>query len=168
MANTEHIEMLKDLIRETLEKMTFADFTIDAREGSSADGESIVFNIGSSESDLLIGQYGVNLQALQHILRAMARKKTEELLRFSVDVNNYHQEKIRSLEELAKSAAKQVAAEKRPIVLRPMSPYERRIIHLTLSVSDQVKTESIGDEEERKVVIKPVGNIEQADDLKSY
>lgn len=161
MTKPEHIEMLKNLIQEILEKMTFVDFSVSVRDEAGSDGESLAFNIESRESDLLIGQYGVNLRALQHVLRAMARKKTQDLLRFSVDVNNYHQERVGSLEDQAKSAAKQAIEEKRPVVLRPMSPYERRIVHLTLSASDQIKTESIGEGEERRVVIKPVGDIEQ-------
>ena len=76
MAKPENIEMLKKLVEETLGKMTFSDFSLDVRDEAGSDGENIVFNISSRESDLLIGQYGVNLRALQHIIRAIARKKT--------------------------------------------------------------------------------------------
>lgn len=166
MTSAQNIKMLEKLIKESLEKMTFSDFSLGVREEAESDLEEkeIVFNIGIEESDLLIGQHGANLRALQHILRAMARKKTEDILRFSVDVNNYRREKVGSLQELARSMAKQAIDEKRSVVMRPMSAYERRIIHLALSENDQVKTESIGEGEDRKVVIKPVGNIEQADD----
>lgn len=153
--------MLKNLIKETVEKMTFSDFTLNIREESSSDGKNLVFNINSQESDLLIGQYGINLRALQHILRVIARKKTEEKLKFSVDVNDYYKNKIGTLENLARSLAQQAVNEKRLVVLRPMTAYERRIVHLILSENDQVKTESIGEGEERKVVIKPVGSLEE-------
>lgn len=159
----ENIEILKNLVDETLRKMTFADFSLGAKEEAGPDGENIVFNIETKESDLLIGQYGANLRSLQHILRAMARKKAEERLNFSVDVNNYRRERIDSITEIARSLARQVAAEKRPAVLRPMSAYERRIVHMELAGNEQVKTESIGEGEERKVVIKPIGVIEQDD-----
>ncbi|HBB37326.1 MAG: R3H domain protein [Candidatus Moranbacteria bacterium GW2011_GWC1_45_18] len=160
MAKPENIEMLKKLVEETLGKMTFSDFSLDVRDEAGSDGENIVFNISSRESDLLIGQYGVNLRALQHIIRAIARKKTDEKLKFSVDVNDYNRSKIGTLEDLAKNMARQATNDKRPVVLRPMTAYERRIIHLALAENDQVQTESIGEGEERKVVIKPVGNIE--------
>lgn len=153
--------MLKNLIEETLRKMTFADFSLGMREEASSDGENAVFNISTKESDILIGQYGANLRALQHILRAMARKKTQDQLRFSIDVNDYRRQKLDSLAELARSLAHQAIIDKRPVILRPMSAYERRIVHMELSGNDRVKTESIGEGEERKVVIKPVGNIEQ-------
>lgn len=157
----ENIEMLKKLIGETLEKMTFSDFTLGTREEAGPDGENIVFNIETRDSDLLIGQHGVNLRSLQHVLRAMARKRTEEKLRFSIDVNDYHRGKLDSITELARNLARQAIADRRPVVLRPMSAYERRIVHMELAGNDQVKTESIGEEEERKVVIRPVGSIEQ-------
>lgn len=152
--------MLRKLVNETLEKMTFSDFTLGIREETGPDGENVVFNIGTKESDLLIGQHGTNLLSLQHILRAMARKKSEEKLKFSVDVNDYRREKLGSLVWLARSLARQAIADRRPVILRPMSAYERRIVHLELAGNEQVKTESIGEGEERKVVIKPVGSIE--------
>src|SRR4030042_3891788 len=121
MIKSENVEMLKNLIKETLEKMTFSDFTLGVREEAGPDGENVILNIGSRESDLLIGQYGINLRALQHIIRAMARKKTEEKLKFSVDVNDYNKSKISSLEDLARNMARQATNDKRPAVLRPMT-----------------------------------------------
>lgn len=162
MTKPENIETIKNLIEETLEKMGFQGFTIGIREEAGPDGENLVFNISTEESDLLIGQYGINLRSLQHVLRAMARKKTEEKLRFSVDINNYRKQKVGSLEELAKNLARQAIIEKRPVIMRPMSAYERRIVHMALSENGQIKTESIGEGEERKVVIKPVGSLEGA------
>jgi spoIIIJ-associated protein len=163
MMKPENTEMIKKLISETLQRMTFEDFNLGVREETGPNGENIVFNIESSESDLLIGQYGANLRALQHIIRAMARKKTEDKLSFSVDVNNYHCQKMNSLLELARNMASQVISDKRPVVLRPMNAYERRIVHMELAENERVKTESIGEGEERKVVIKPVGSIEEGD-----
>lgn len=163
----ENVEMLKNLIKETLEKMTFSDFTLGVREEGDPDGENTVFNISTKESDLLIGQYGANLRALQHILRALARRKTEDRLRFSVDVNDYRRQKLDSLSELAQSLARQAISDKRPVVLRAMSAYERRIVHMELAGNEQVKTESIGEGEERKVVIKPIGSIEQGNNSES-
>jgi spoIIIJ-associated protein len=161
MAKSENIEVIKGLIAETLKKMSFDDFTLSVREETGPDSENLIFNIETKESDILIGQYGANLRSLQHVLRAMARKKNDEKLHFSIDVNDYHKQKISSLEELAQSLARQAIVEKRPIVLRPMSAYERRVVHLVLSENTQIKTESIGEGEDRKVVIRPVGNIEQ-------
>jgi spoIIIJ-associated protein len=157
----ENVEMLKSLVKEILEKMTFSDFSLSVKEEAGPDGENVFLNISSKESDLLIGQYGINLRSLQHILRAMARKKTEERLNFSVDVNDYRQEKMKSILDLARGFARQAVADGRPVVMRPMSAYERRIVHMDLAGNDQVRTESVGEGEERKVVIKPVGSVGQ-------
>ncbi|OGI24921.1 MAG: hypothetical protein A3J76_00195 [Candidatus Moranbacteria bacterium RBG_13_45_13] len=163
----ENVEMLKNLIKETLKKMTFSDFALGVREEGGLDGENVVFDISTKESDILIGQYGANLRALQHILRALARRKTEDRLRFSLDVNDYHRQRISSLLELAQNLARQAISDKRPVVLRAMSAYERRIVHMELAGNEQVKTESIGEGEERRVVIKPIGSIEQGNNSES-
>lgn len=160
--------MIKNLIEETLEKMTFSDFSLEVREESGPDGDNVVFNVGTRESDILIGQHGANLFSLQHLLRAMARKKTDERLAFSVDVNGYRRQKMESLAELARGLARQAIVDKRPTVLRPMGAYERRIVHMELAGNDQVKTESIGEGEERKVVIKPVGSVEQNNSVEEF
>jgi len=161
MKNEKVGEMLKQLVGEILTNMTFDDFQIEVSEEKSAETENTIVNINTKDSNLLIGQQGITLSALQHLARAMARNKTEERLRFVIDINGYNRQKTESLEELAKSMAKQALDEKRPVVMRPMSAYERRIIHLTLSLNSNVKTESIGEGEDRKVVIRPVGVIEE-------
>jgi spoIIIJ-associated protein len=162
MTKSEKIEETKKIIEETLGKMSFNDFSIHVREETGLDGESLIFNIETKDSDLLIGQYGANLRAFQHILRAMVRKKNPEKLHFSIDANDYHKQKTNSLEEMAHNLAQQAIIEKRPVVLRPMSAYERRVVHLALSENSQIKTESIGEGEERRIVLKPVGDIEQS------
>ncbi len=158
--NPENIETIKNLIKEALEKMGFCDFSVSVREENGPSGEDIVFNIGTKESDLLIGQHGVNLRSLQFVLRSMARRKVEERLRFSIDINDYNRQKANSIAELARSMARRAIADGRSVILRPMSAYERRLVHMELAAEEGVKTESVGEGEERKVVIKPVGNIE--------
>lgn len=139
---------------------------LDAMEFSSKvkvekdDKDNITCNITIDDgSNLLIGQYGTNLQALQHIARLLVRKSIEERLRFIVDVNSYRQERNLSLIEQARSLAQQAVNEKRSFVMRPMSTYERRLVHMELASNDQVSTESIGEGEGRKIVINPIGII---------
>jgi spoIIIJ-associated protein len=155
MDNTELKEIIKTAIEELLAKMGFPS-EVDITTLQEAEKESLYCNVQSAESSYLIGQYGVNLQSLQHIVRVIVRKKTSEKTNFVLDVNSYKKEKNESVLALAKNMAEQCLSEKRAIVLRPMSPYERRIIHLELSKNDQINTESIGEGEDRRVVIKPV------------
>ncbi|MDP1833838.1 MAG: R3H domain-containing nucleic acid-binding protein [Candidatus Moranbacteria bacterium] len=156
-------EIIKSSVAELLDKMGFSceiEMSHETEEGE--DGivrENIICNIKTEESNFLIGQYGVNLQSLQHIARILIRKKTDERIHFIVDVNFYRKEKSFSIVTLAKNTAQQAVQEKRAIVLRPMSPYERRLVHMELSKNADVITESIGEGDDRKVVIKPAETV---------
>jgi len=150
--------IIQKTIKELIDKMGFIN-EVEIKKEAAEDGENIVCNIKTEDSNLLIGQYGVNLQSLQHIARLLVRKKAEEKINFILDVNSYREEKNESIEKMAKSSAEQAIREKRAIVLRPMTPYERRLVHLVLAKDSQVKTESIGEGEDRKVVIKPADLI---------
>lgn len=153
--NEETIESVKNIITELMSKMGF-ESTIEITTEQEDERENIICNVTvSQDSNLLIGQYGVNLQSLQHIARLLVRKEIDEKVNFIVDVNSYRQEKNQSIIDLAKLSADQALQEGRAIILRPMSPYERRLVHLELSKDNRVVTESIGEGESRKVVVKP-------------
>ncbi|HBI17373.1 MAG TPA: hypothetical protein DDY52_04500 [Candidatus Moranbacteria bacterium] len=107
------------------------------------------------DASFIIGQNGDNLQALQHVVRLLARKQTDENIKFILDVNSYKKDQEASVVELAKSLAKQVALEKKAVVMRPMSAYNRRLVHMVLADNDEVTTESTGNDDDRRVVIKP-------------
>ncbi|OGI25600.1 MAG: hypothetical protein A3J76_06000 [Candidatus Moranbacteria bacterium RBG_13_45_13] len=164
MSNEKNTELLENTIKELLQKMTFDDFKVVVLKEKSADEENLIANIETPDSNLLIGQYGVTLRALQHIARVILRRKTEEKFKFLLDVNSYLRQKTGSLTEIAQNAARQAISEKKPVILRPMSAYERRIIHLELSGNENVKTESIGDGEDRKIVVRPVGELEKLEE----
>lgn len=147
-------EVIKKTIEDLLEKMGFSvEITL---EKNGEEEKDIICNIKTEESSFLIGQYGTNLQALQHIARVLVRKLTDEKVNFTLDVNEYKKNKNISIIALARSSAQQALQEKRAVVLRPMSPYERRLVHMELSKSSDVVTESIGEGEDRKIVVKPV------------
>jgi len=148
-------EVIREVVLGLTEKMNI-ESEVEIKEVSQDDRENLICNVKTEESSYLIGQYGVNLQALQHLARVIVRKKTTEKSDFILDVNFYRQEKNESIAILAKSMAEKVLAEKRTIILRPMSPYERRLVHMELANNEKVKTESVGEGEERQVAIKPV------------
>lgn len=147
-----------EIIKEMILKMGFS-CELEEKKQENLIGQPAIYNIKTADSNFLIGQYGVNLQSLQHLARVLVRKKTQNRTDFLLDVNSYRQEKNDSIIKLAQNAAEQALSEKRPVVLRPMSPYERRLIHLELSRSGRIKTESIGEGENRKVVVKPADLI---------
>jgi spoIIIJ-associated protein len=149
-------ENLKNLIEELFSKMDL-EVKIDIDDSQA---EFLVVNIQSDEAGLLIGQGGENLLAFQHICRIIANKKLgSEPLNFIVDVNNYKENRLTLLKEMAISFARQVTSEGRPKILEPMPSYERRIIHMALKEFDGIKTESQGEGQLRRVVIKPGSDV---------
>lgn len=150
--------VIKKTIEDLLEKMGFAaTITI----SNSQDDENIFCNIETdSDSNFLIGQHGTNLQALQHLSRLIVRKHVPEKVRFTLDINSYRQQKNQSVVEQARQAAKDALSQGRAVSLPPMSTYERRIVHLELSKDASVTTESVGEGEGRKIVVKPASLID--------
>ena len=156
--NIESEHELKKIVEETMFHMGFS-CAVEIKKMEEGERETVLCNIITEESSFLIGQYGVNLQSLQHIIRLIVRKRIPERANFILDVNSYRQEKNESIVKLAKNLAQEALMERRAVVLRPMSPYERRIVHLEMAKNKEIKTESIGDGEDRRVVIKPADLI---------
>lgn len=160
-------EAIKETTKELLEKMGFnveveINENVVKQDAAEKDvkEDNLICNINVSDSpNFLIGQHGVNLQALQHIIRLVVRREMKEKVNFIVDVNSYRQQKSQSIIEQANSIAKQASSEKRAVIMRPMSAYERRIVHIELAKNDKIITESIGEGEGRKIVIKPAKTI---------
>lgn len=145
------------IIEDLVSQMGFsATIELSDQEAGNETNEDLVFNLKTSDdSNILIGQYGINLLALQHIARLVVRKKTDDKINFVLDVNSYRQNKNQSLIDLARLTAEQAISEKRSIVMKPMTAYERRIVHIELTKDSRVATESIGENENRKIVVKP-------------
>jgi spoIIIJ-associated protein len=105
---------------------------------------------------LLIGAHGEHLLALQHIVRSVLWCRLQESIHITVDVNSYLAHRERSLQQLAEHSAKKAQQTGRAVVLRPMTAFERRIIHTALGNHSSVRTESLGEEPNRRVIIRPV------------
>lgn len=108
-----------------------------------------------SDQNLLIGQYGANLAALQHLARVILRKCTGTRLNVTVDINEYFKEKKTTLEHEAAEIAEAVMRQQTAQVLRPMLSHERKIIHTFLAQIPGIATESIGQGTTRRVRVKP-------------
>ena len=117
--------------------------------------DNITIKIFSDHNAVLIGKNGKVLEALQIIIRQIIQKETKEYISIILDVENYKDKRIKNLEYLAKKVAKEVANTKVETKLDSMNSYERRIIHSVLSDNKYVYTESVGEEPNRCVVIKP-------------
>jgi len=146
-------------VKTLFEKMGFEVEVSISHNEKEDDEEKILCNIKTNESGFLIGQYGGHLEAIEQLARLIIRNKIQQRVRFVLDINSYRQEKNESVIFLARNMAEKALVEKRAVVLRPMTPYERRLVHMELADNNQVSTESMGEGENRKVIIKPVGLV---------
>jgi spoIIIJ-associated protein len=150
-------EQTKDTIKKTIEQLLEKmGFSAQVSVSASDEDDGIVCNITTdTDSHFLIGQRGTNLQAIQHLARLMVRKNIPEKIRFTLDVNAYRQQKNQSVIEQAQLAANDAISQHRAVIMKPMSTYERRLVHMELSKNSKVSTESTGEGEERKIIVKP-------------
>ena len=117
--------------------------------------KNIELKIFSDQNGLLIGKEGKNLESLQNILRQILLKEEITDYKVILDIENYKEKKVSHLERTVKQIAREVAKTKVEAKLDRMNSYERRIVHNALSNNKYVYTESIGEEPNRCVVIKP-------------
>lgn len=151
MSNKADLDKIKKIIKEFFEKTTF-EIEVDAKKSPE---ETVSIDLKMEEPQIFIGERGETLREIQHLLKMILYKKCGELILIDLDINDYKKKKVEYLKELAKTSAEEVMLTKTEKGLFPMSSYERRIIHMELAEHPNVMTESIGEEPERKVVIKP-------------
>ncbi|NLJ88586.1 MAG: protein jag [Epulopiscium sp.] len=115
-----------------------------------------LFNIQGDDMGILIGKRGQTLDSFQYLANIIANKNKDNHIRITLDTENYRERRKETLETLAKNLAKKVKLTKKSVVLEPMNPYERRIIHFALQNDKSIKTHSEGEDPYRKVIISPV------------
>ncbi len=124
-------------------------------ESGEPNSAPIAFNIEGDDLGILIGRRGQTLSSLQYILRLIVGHKTNTWIPIVIDAESYKQRRYEAIQALAHRMAETVKTKGIPFTLEPMPAYERRIIHMALANHSAVYTESIGEGESRKVVIKP-------------
>jgi spoIIIJ-associated protein len=120
-----------------------------------SDQSPLAFNIKGDDLGILIGRRGQTLAALQYITKLIVVGRLNTWLPLTIDVGGYKKHRRDSLQELALYLAEQVKSSHRAITMEPMPADERRIIHLVLANNPDVTTQSIGEGDNRKVVILP-------------
>ncbi len=154
LMNQEPQDIIKTVVTELLQRMGFTA-SVEVTVGQ----EIVVIYLCAVRVDegqnFLIGQYGMNLAALQHLVRIIVRKQVGEKLDIVVDVNDYFFDKKQLLEREAAQALEEVLQARSAVTLRPMLPYERKVIHSYLASKEGVMTESTGMGEARQVVVRP-------------
>ena len=143
------LEFLKKLVADME-----LDLTVTLADG---DNDDKLINIDGENAGVLIGHHGDTLDSLQYLANLAANKKQEgvkrEYVKITVDVEGYRAKREMTLRTLARRMADKVLKYKKSVMLEPMNPYERRIIHSEIQHIEGVSTNSIGSENNRKIVI---------------
>ncbi len=149
---------VKEVAEEFFEKMGFEA----AIEIFPPEEQTISIKLEAPEAKILIGERGQTLFEIQHLLKAILRRKIaakaepeKENFYLDLDINDYKKNKVAYLKELARSAAEDVISTRKERELPPMSPAERRIIHLELAGRQDIITQSVGQGIERRITIRP-------------
>jgi len=153
----EELDMVADnaiaILQDMLKYLVAGEVTIDEYEGD--EGE-LILDITGEDLAILIGRHGKTLEALQTLVSAVTVRKIGFRYPIVVDVEGYKNRQRQKLESIAHSAASRAVGQGKSIKLRPMSPYERRIVHIALRDDDRVETASEGEGSARHVVVIPL------------
>jgi spoIIIJ-associated protein len=158
--DAEEEQTAKEIVRELLAHIGIDADVVAVDNPSSMplddeDPPTIFIDILGRDLGMLIGRRGENLAQIQYLVNLLANRKLGDWTRVIVDVEGYRSRREESLIGLAERVARQVARSRRPIVLEPMPPNERRIVHMTLKSNPDVTTESNGEGANRRVTVQP-------------
>lgn len=139
-------------LQDILKYFNVGEVTIDEYEGD--EGE-LILDITGDDLAILIGRHGRTLDALQFVVSAITVRSMGFRYPVIVDVEGYKSRQREKLESIARSTANKAASQHRSVKMRPMTPYERRIVHIALRDDDRVGTASEGEGSSRHVVVVP-------------
>lgn len=139
-------------LQDILKYFNVGEVTIDEFEGD--EGE-LILDITGDDLAILIGRHGRTLDALQFVVSAITVRSMGFRYPVIVDVEGYKSRQREKLESIARSTANKAASQHRSVKMRPMTPYERRIVHIALRDDDRVDTASEGEGSARHVVVVP-------------
>ena len=157
-----------EFIRKMIADMELEGLTVAMKPGSNDD---VVITVDGEGAGLLIGHHGDTLDSLQYLANLAANKKVKgekrDYVKVTLDVEGYRAKREEALRTLARRMAGKVLKGKKSVMLEPMNPYERRIIHSEVQGIEGVSTNSIGSENNRRIVMflddsKPSANGEEA------
>ena len=147
------IEIARDFVERILADMQI-EATVTLVDVDNADKQ---INIDGKNVGALIGHHGETMDSLQYLVNLAANQKTEgekrDFVKITIEIEGYRAKREEALRALARRMADRVIKYKKSVMLEPMNPYERRIIHSEVQNIKGVSTNSIGSENNRKVVI---------------
>jgi len=153
------VESLPDSVAiasEVIESLIYlmdVDAMVAMKQAHNEDLGGPIFEIEGDDTGLLIGRKGDTLKTFQFLVRYIVSQRIDDRAYLMIDVEGYQQRRQQSLENMALRVASRVADTGRSITLEPMSPAERRIVHIALTDHPSVTTESTGYGDSRQVVV---------------
>lgn len=141
-------DVTRDFLTELLEKME-----LEAKLDIIESDDTISVDVSGPKMGILIGHRGETLDAVQYLTSLVVNRNSDNYKRVSIDTENYRSKREETLKRLARRLSQKVQKTRRKVVLEPMNPFERRVIHSTLQRDPHVHTHSEGEEPYRKVVI---------------
>ncbi len=158
--SAEESAIAQEVLRNLLAKMKFKTQIVerdpaDLNGYDEQDEPTVVLDIRGDDLTPLIGRRGETLDGLQYLTRLLVAKEVQHYLHIVLDVEGYKAHRAQTLTQLAQRMADRVTSTHKPAALEPMPANERRLIHLALRDHPQVRTESVGVGENRKVTIIP-------------
>ncbi|MCD6435890.1 MAG: protein jag [Clostridiales bacterium] len=147
MHENAHI-MAKEFLQNIFEKMN-----VDVSIKTKVDNNVLNIELLGDEMALLIGKRGQTLDSIQYLVSLYINRKRDDYIRVVLDTENYREKRAKTLEKLAQRMADKARKMRKDIILEPMNPYERRIIHSALQNNKYVRTKSDGEDPNRRVII---------------
>lgn len=146
----EHITQAKQIISAMLEAMGFVEYTIYEDQLESRQ----ILSIAAENQAVLIGRKGESLTAFQTLFNVILKHQDPSAPFITIDIAGYKKERIEKVMRIAEDTAKKVRDYGREQEMRPMNAFERRIVHTVLAEIPELETESIGEDPNRKVIIR--------------
>lgn len=149
------MNLVVELTTITKELLGFLGIETTSLEVSETEKNTYKIQIESDNAPLLIGKHGDTLMALQHLVKAMVKKKNDDEIILIMDVGNYREQYESKILLMAKQKAEKVIQEDVKETLFPMNSYHRRVVHTYIvSTFPDIETDSIGEEPNRRIVLK--------------
>lgn len=155
MSNTNNKQQyVKDTVNSLL-KLCAIDASIEVAAKEIDNKEEFLVEINGEDLGILIGYHGETLSSIQHFLNLAFNKQFGEWVPISVDVGGYRKEQEQRLTEIAGKIADRAKFENRPVHMRPMPAYERKVVHTALGEIEGVSSSSEGEGRDRHIVVSP-------------
>jgi spoIIIJ-associated protein len=150
------LDTAKTVLEEMLGLMGLAG-TVEVASG----GDTARLNVKGDDLGALIGRRGEKLASLQHIVNLIVGRREGQHHRIAIDVENYRGRREEQLRDVADRAAKRVIQTGKIIQLEPMPAVERRVVHMALLENGKVRTQSVGVEPNRRIVVLPASQVKE-------